>query len=694
MPKGMKKLFLAVAVSACALSAQTAETIAFRALLSSANEVPPVSLEGAGEATVWLHVVRDSQGRVTGGTVDFDISVRLPADSTITGAHIHRGTAAEAGPVTVSTGISGNAPAGTQNGNARIRRSAQVPPDAGAAIDTLNGMLSNPAGFYVNVHTSAAPAGIVRGQLQRADVIVLMTRLLTRNEVPPIGETAQGVATITAIATRDASGTPTSGRVIFDVTHTGLPEEEFISGLHIHNGPAGVNAGVTINSGIGSPAVGQVAANSGPLHFETEVPMNNALAVDTLSGLFTHPQDYYTNLHTRTFPGGIIRGQLRFTDAAVFPVTMTPANEVPAITGLDATGIAVFTVHTIRDNQGAAEAATVIFDVNHRFPANTQFTGMHIHNGNAATAGPVSISSGVAAANTPASESGAGNIFRIVQVTGGAALDAVNSLLANPENHYLNLHTSTHPAGAVRAQLAAPGAALPRISAVLSAISIGTARTVAPGGLVVIRGSDLVRVATGSAGLGSERLPPAFNGTQVTIAGINAPLLFVSPVYIVAQVPNEVAAGDQRVIVRTPAGASEAATVTVAATAPAIFVDANGGIFLKNSGFTQVTRENPARAGEVILIYATGLGLTNPVIETALLPPVPRSGAPLPETQRPVVRIGGREASVIYSTLTPGFAGLNQIAVTVPSGAGSGAVPVTIQVGEAISNSAIIFLAP
>jgi len=95
----------------------------------------------------------------------------------------------------------------------------------------------------------------------------------------------------------------------------------------------------------------------------------------------------------------------------------------------------------------------------------------------------------------------------------------------------------------------------------------------------------------------------------------------------------------------------------------------------------------PAAAGETLSIYATGLGdVTN-------IPPTgaPASATPLSETRtKPVVTIGGVTADVSFSGLAPGFVGLYQVNVKVPSGVSGSAVPVIVKVGAATSNTAQI----
>jgi uncharacterized protein (TIGR03437 family) len=86
---------------------------------------------------------------------------------------------------------------------------------------------------------------------------------------------------------------------------------------------------------------------------------------------------------------------------------------------------------------------------------------------------------------------------------------------------------------------------------------------------------------------------------------------------------------------------------------------------LHGADYSLVTSENPAVDGEVLLIYATGLG---PVSNT------PVDGTPAPDTPLAVTRtapqitIGGEAAPVLWSGLAPGFVGLYQINVQVPTG--------------------------
>ena len=112
---------------------------------------------------------------------------------------------------------------------------------------------------------------------------------------------------------------------------------------------------------------------------------------------------------------------------------------------------------------------------------------------------------------------------------------------------------------------------------------------------------------------------------------------------------------------------------------PGIFtVDGSSGAILHVSNFQLVTSSNPAAKGEVVAIYATGLGPVSPA---------PRTGASASASpflsrtvSTPSVTVGGSDAAMGFSGLAPGFVGLYQVNMTIPADAPSGSVDVVIQV--------------
>ena len=192
---------------------------------------------------------------------------------------------------------------------------------------------------------------------------------------------------------------------------------------------------------------------------------------------------------------------------------------------------------------------------------------------------------------------------------------------------------------------------------------------VTPGAIVAIFGTDMAS----STEVASEvPLPTKLGDTSVTFNGIAAPLFFVSPGQINAQVPFELVAGADSVTVQLTRGSetSELQSIALAAVSPGIFtLNAQGtgaGAILHAADFQPVTESNPALPGEFLLIFCTGLGPVLPEVPSGNVAP---GTEPLARTvSLPLVNIGGIPAEVVYSGLAPGFVGLYQVNVEVPVG--------------------------
>ena len=197
------------------------------------------------------------------------------------------------------------------------------------------------------------------------------------------------------------------------------------------------------------------------------------------------------------------------------------------------------------------------------------------------------------------------------------------------------------------------------ILAVVNAASYTT--NIAPGTYVSIFGTGL---APGPMDAPSVPLPVQLNTVSVTIAGKAAPLNYVSPNQVNALVPFDAATltGTQKatvpVIVTTPSGASPAFNVTLTRNAPAIFTKNGGGTgdaLVFDSYFQPVT----AVGADPIVIYATGLGPTNPPASTGS---PGASAEPLNRVVDPLsVVLGLNSATVLFVGLAPGMQGVYQL---------------------------------
>jgi CHRD domain len=281
---------------------------------------------------------------------------------------------------------------------------------------------------------------------QSTQTFYVKAKLSPDNESPAItGVTSSGTARARVTVDRDVAGTITSGVVTFDVAYQ-FGRAVTLTGFHFHSAAVGSNGPVVINSGLASmPEPDGV----GSLTFTTPA-LTTAEQITALNGLATTPHLYYINLHTSDNPGGEIRGQCT-TETHFYRADMLPSNEVPPIPELNASASALITLDVTRDTSGAITSGAVMFDTNYNFPVGTTFNGLHIHTGRAGENGDIVIPGGISSVE---SSTGKGSITKLISLpTTPEMLGILNAVLTNPQGHYVNLHTSANPGGAVRGQL-------------------------------------------------------------------------------------------------------------------------------------------------------------------------------------------------------------------------------------------------
>jgi len=689
---------LAYFLFSAGLKADTVLTTAFLGYMLPQNETPATNINASALAAILVHQDLDSSGALKSGAVEFFVIYKFPGANTITGMHIHNGLAGQPGPIVIPTDINGttNAVTVAASGTGQLDRQVQFGTGSGQpAVTVIQDLISNPQSYYVNIHTTDFPGGAIRAQLMPAFRTVLMALMSNANETPPIvGLKSSAVANVRVLRSLDASGNLAAALVTFDANYTGVNESTPFTGFHIHSGAAGVAGPVIINTGIGSGAASVPIASGGAgnLHYEVPItPDDRTYAAEaaTVNGLFTNPNAYYINAHTTANPGGEIRDQLRNTDAAIIQVTMLPGNETPPITGLNASAPAAIGIYTIRNADGSVAAGSVNFGVMARFPAATTFTGLHIHTGAVGVAGPVVIPTDVGS-NNVVSDTGNVSIFKWVTVGDTTGVAALNGIVQNPASAYVNLHTTVNPGGAVRAQLGSAPIA-PMAAAV--AANVSTVKGLAPGSIISIYGQNLSPFATALDGFYLITvLPTSLDGITVTIGGVKAPLYYVGPGQINAQVPYEVPAGNQSIVVTTAGGTSTlSATVTAAAPSIPIIDNTNNiGAVVKSTDFSLVTASNRVKPGDTVIVYSTGLGQTTPAVQTGTLV-IPPSATSFNNTVPVTVTIDGKPGVIAYSIASPNFTGLYQTAVTVPSGV-SGPVPLLLSIGSTSANLVTLFV--
>ena len=181
-------------------------------------------------------------------------------------------------------------------------------------------------------------------------------------------------------------------------------------------------------------------------------------------------------------------------------------------------------------------------------------------------------------------------------------------------------------------------------------------------------------------------LPTELAGVQVFFDEIAAPLFYVSSTQINAQVPFEVAARpDVTVRVEYEDTGTSQVNIPLLEAGPAIFTlngRGQGHAAAINPNGSVNDSNNPVAPGQVISIYATGLGAVAPEIETGML--TPEGEDELREVVADVTAtVGGEDAEVLFAGLAPNFVGLYQVNIRVPESVTPGLiVPIELTIGE------------
>jgi uncharacterized protein (TIGR03437 family) len=217
--------------------------------------------------------------------------------------------------------------------------------------------------------------------------------------------------------------------------------------------------------------------------------------------------------------------------------------------------------------------------------------------------------------------------------------------------------------------------------------------SISPGEFVTLFGTNLAAV-TESAGA---PFPPNVAGVSVLINGLPAPIYLVSSGQINALVPYATTGPTASIVVNNNGTLSNTVQVPLAATAPGVFsIDRNGigsGAIL-HADFSLMTSGKPAKRGETVLVYLTGLGAVNPPVADGTA-----GGATnLSKAAGAVnVLIGGLPATVSYAGLAPLYPGLYQLNVVVPADlavSATGPVPLAVQTSDSFHDQVDLIVSP
>jgi uncharacterized protein (TIGR03437 family) len=194
---------------------------------------------------------------------------------------------------------------------------------------------------------------------------------------------------------------------------------------------------------------------------------------------------------------------------------------------------------------------------------------------------------------------------------------------------------------------------------------------ISPGEFLTLYGSGLAPT-TASA---SVPLPDLFHGVQVFINQMPAPIAYVSPTQISVVVPYlTVPNGVAQIQVINNGATSNQVTEFTGLSSVGTFtnnpVGGLGYVAARHPDNSIISEASPAKIGEEVAVYLTGMGAVNLPVNDGTAAPV---SPPSITTATPLVFLLDaaahyEQATVNFSGLAPGFAGLYQINLTVPSG--------------------------
>jgi uncharacterized protein (TIGR03437 family) len=257
----------------------------------------------------------------------------------------------------------------------------------------------------------------------------------------------------------------------------------------------------------------------------------------------------------------------------------------------------------------------------------------------------------------------------------------------------------------VTMQVVAKGSPLINYQGVVDNATYTPGGTVSPGDIVVVKGEQFsfAAAANGYVSAGQVPLPTSLGGVSVSVNGQPAPLYYAFYGQIAFEMPWEIAPGTALVTVTSSSAVSNPASVPVATKAPGILLinggpygvitNATDGSFPFPVGTFPGVASHPVTAGNILTIWAIGLGPSTPAASDGQPPPYP----PLAWlVVLPAVSFGTGGSLVPPVSTAPSFAGLSsqypglyQVNVTVPTGCPTGTVNVRLAFGDGTFSNAV-----
>src|SRR5579871_3481519 len=210
------------------------------------------------------------------------------------------------------------------------------------------------------------------------------------------------------------------------------------------------------------------------------------------------------------------------------------------------------------------------------------------------------------------------------------------------------------------------------------------AGALAPGMIVEVYGTGL---ATTKGIPGGLPLQTAFEGTSIIVGPYQAPLYYVSGNQVNVQFDSELTPNQQYPVIAVLNGALSVPVMTdISPIQLGVAAQDNGLVIAQHGvGSAYVTESNPAKQGEVVVIYLSGMGATTPAVKSG--EPAPGGPNLAKASVQPTVTLNGQAAIVQFAGLTPGFVGLYQVNFVIPSNAGTGDLTLIVKQNNVSSNA-------
>lgn len=249
------------------------------------------------------------------------------------------------------------------------------------------------------------------------------------------------------------------------------------------------------------------------------------------------------------------------------------------------------------------------------------------------------------------------------------------NLMADAEDH---VYTSSYVLTPVLCTTATP-----TVAAVVSAGAYGALPTFAAGSWIEIYGSNFSSDTWQWSGIdfNGSNAPTNLAGVSVSIDGVPAYVWFLSSGQVNALAPADAATGNVKVTLTNCSNTSAPFTAQKAALAPGLLAPpgflVNGkqylvalnsdGTYVATAGSIPGVTSHPAKPKDLLVFYGIGFGDATDNSDGSTIPPGTIAGG-LNSLVNPVtINFGSTAANIIYAGLSPGFVGLYQFDVTVPS---------------------------